>query len=54
MLRNFVRPNEREPKERVYRFRRGTTAWKKEHIKSLVVSEEVKELSTTGEAMDTD
>ncbi|EIN04156.1 20S proteasome subunit [Punctularia strigosozonata HHB-11173 SS5] len=55
MLRNFVKPNEREAKERSYRFRRGTTAWKKEEIKKLVVSEEVTPIAARpGEAMDTD
>ena len=49
MLRNFVKPNERVQKERSYVFRRGTTAWKKEDIRSLVVSEEVR---AGGEAMD--
>ena len=49
MLRNFVKPNERVQKERSYTFRRGTTAWKKEDIRSLVVSEEVR---AGGEAMD--
>ncbi|KAI0791374.1 20S proteasome subunit [Abortiporus biennis] len=49
MLRNFVRPNERVTKERSYGFRRGTTAWKKEQIRSLIVSEEVVK---HGEAMD--
>ena len=50
MLRNFVKPNERVEKERRYVFRRGTTAWKSESIRSLIVSEEV---THTGEAMDT-
>lgn len=49
MLRNFVKPNERVQKEKRYVFRRGTTAWKKEEIRSLIVSEEV----TPVEAMDT-
>ncbi|KAH7923583.1 20S proteasome subunit [Leucogyrophana mollusca] len=52
MLRNFVKPNERVEKERKYGFRRGTTAWKTENIRSLVVSEEVTPVG--GEAMDTD
>ncbi|KAG6333995.1 hypothetical protein ID866_5100 [Astraeus odoratus] len=50
MLRNFVKPNERVQKERKYNFRHGTTAIKSEHIRSLVVSEEVTHLA--GEAMD--
>lgn len=49
MLRNYVKPNERVQKERSYIFRRGTTAWKSEDIKNLIVSEEV---THTGEAMD--
>ena len=32
MLRNFVKPNERVQKERTYKFRRGTTEWKKEEL----------------------
>jgi len=51
MLRNFVKPNERVQKERSYGFRRGTTAWKSEEIRSLVVSEDVTHVS---DAMDTD
>lgn len=51
MLRNFVRPNERVEKERSYTFRRGTTAWKSESIKSLIIEETVR---TTGDGeMDT-
>ena len=57
MLRNFVKPNERAVKERSYQFRRGTTAFKKEEIRSLVVEEDVTYISATrgaeGEAMDT-
>ncbi len=49
MLRNFVKPNERVQKERSYTFRRGTTAWKSEEIRNLVVEEEIKPV---GEAMD--
>ncbi|KIK98395.1 hypothetical protein PAXRUDRAFT_134298 [Paxillus rubicundulus Ve08.2h10] len=50
MLRNFVKPNERVEKERKYTFRRGTTDWKSEHIRSLIVKEEVTPIG--GEAMD--
>lgn len=50
MLRNFVKPNERVEKERKYTFRRGTTAWKSESIRKLIVSEQVTPI--TGEAMD--
>lgn len=52
MLRNFVKPNERVEKERRYVFRRGTTAYKSETIRSLVVSEEVTPV-VQAEAMDT-
>jgi len=41
MLRNWKTPNERVQKEKKYAFRRGTTAWSKEDILSLVVSEQV-------------
>jgi 20S proteasome subunit beta 2 len=51
MLRNFVKPNERVEKEKKYGFRRGTTAWKSESIRHLVVSEEV--TSVGSDSMDT-
>ena len=44
MLRDFRRPNERVEKEKKYTFRRGTTAWKKEDVRSLVVGEQVTQL----------
>jgi len=50
MLRNFVKPNERVEKERKYTFRRGTTAWKSESIRNLIVNEQV--TPVVGEAMD--
>ncbi|KAI9058915.1 proteasome subunit [Trametes sanguinea] len=57
MLRNFVKPNERVQKERSYQFRRGTTAIKKEEIRSLVVDEDITHITgrgaAEGEAMDT-
>src|SRR5258705_346999 len=53
MLRNYVRPNQREQKERRYGFRKGTTAWTAERVRSLVVSEDVVEVKPEGEAMDT-
>ena len=57
MLRNFVKPNERVQKERTYKFRRGTTEFKKEEIRSLVVEEDITFISggrgAEGEAMDT-
>jgi 20S proteasome subunit beta 2 len=51
MLRNFVKPNERVQKERTYGFRKGTTAWKKEDVRKLIVSEEMTLVG--GDAMDT-
>jgi 20S proteasome subunit beta 2 len=51
MLRNFIKPNERVQKERRYGFRRGTTAWKSEEIRSLIVSEDI--VPVGQEAMDT-
>ncbi|KAJ7207070.1 20S proteasome subunit [Mycena pura] len=52
MLRNVEMPNQRVEKERQYRFARGTTAWKSEEIRKLVVSEEVI-LLAGGDEMDT-
>jgi len=54
MLRNYEQPNEREVKELQYKFRRGTTAWKTESIKSLIVDETVTPISKPagGDAMD--
>ncbi|KAF7300726.1 Pr-beta-C domain-containing protein [Mycena chlorophos] len=52
MLRNVEMPNERAQKERTYGFRRGTTAIKRETIRSLVVSEEVTPVGAD-DAMDT-
>jgi len=51
MLRNVEMPNQRVQKERTYVFRRGTTAWKTENIRSLIVKEEITPIG--GEAMDT-
>ncbi|KDQ52560.1 hypothetical protein JAAARDRAFT_198195 [Jaapia argillacea MUCL 33604] len=53
MLRNFRTPNERVQKERKYGFRRGTTAWKTESIRSLIASEEVTPVGRHGDEMDT-
>lgn len=47
-LRNYEMPNERGLKTRNYKFRRGTTAWTKESIRSLIVSEEVKVTAGAG------
>lgn len=53
MLRNYVRPNERVPKEISYKFRKGTTAITKEQIRKFVVAEEVIKLvdNTSGQAV---
>ena len=50
MLRNVEMPNQRVQKERDYKFRRGTTAWKKEDIRKLIVNESVS--SIAGDEMD--
>jgi 20S proteasome subunit beta 2 len=47
MLRNYQKPNERPPKERHYNFVKGTTAWKKETIKSFVSEEVVTHIGGT-------
>lgn len=51
MLRNVEMPNERVQKERKYGFRRGTTAWKTENVRDLIISEEMTFVG--GDAMDT-
>jgi 20S proteasome subunit beta 2 len=51
MLRNVEMPNQRVQKERNYKFRRGTTAWKKEEIRKLIIDEQVTTLP--GDEMDT-
>ncbi|TFK66351.1 20S proteasome subunit [Pluteus cervinus] len=51
MLRNVETPNERVQKERRYVFRRGTTAWKTESVRKLIVNEETTIIG--GDAMDT-
>jgi len=55
MLRNYVMPNVRVEKERRYGFRRGTTAWTRENVRDLIVSEETRPIvaAAGGEAMDT-
>jgi len=56
MLRNYVKDNEKVVKERNYKFRRGTTAWKRDRevVRSLVVSEAVRPIGVGGgDAMDT-
>lgn len=55
MLRNYVMPNVRVEKERRYAFRRGTTAWTRENVRDLIVSEETRPIvaAAGGEAMDT-
>ncbi|KAI9635299.1 putative proteasome subunit, beta type, 7 [Dioszegia hungarica] len=52
MMRNYETPNERGIKSRNYKFRRGTTAWTKESIRSLIVSEEVKMTTGAGKTQD--
>ncbi|KAJ7637042.1 20S proteasome subunit [Roridomyces roridus] len=52
MLRNVEMPNQRVEKERQYGFRRGTTAWKTENVRSLIVNEEITLLGG-GDEMDT-
>ncbi|KZW03254.1 N-terminal nucleophile aminohydrolase [Exidia glandulosa HHB12029] len=53
MYRNYERPNERVPKERQYKFAKGTTAWTKETIRSLVTEETVTPIrGGVGDAMD--
>ncbi|EDQ98242.1 20S proteasome subunit [Laccaria bicolor S238N-H82] len=51
MLRNVEMPNVRVQKERDYKFRRGTTAWKKEDVRKLIVEEQT--LLIGGDEMDT-
>jgi len=51
MLRNVEMPNERVQKERDYKFRRGTTAWKKEDIRKLIIDENVTSI-VAGDEMD--
>ena len=43
-------PNQRVEKERDYKFRRGTTAWKKEDIRKFIIDEQVS--SIAGDEMD--
>ena len=44
-------PNIRVQKERDYKFRRGTTAWKKEDVRKLIVEEQT--VLIGGDEMDT-
>ncbi|KAI0300064.1 nucleophile aminohydrolase [Multifurca ochricompacta] len=55
MLRNYVMPNVRVEKERKYGFRQGTTAWTREKVREMIVSEEIRPRAVApgGEAMDT-
>ncbi|ORX35933.1 putative proteasome subunit, beta type, 7 [Kockovaella imperatae] len=53
MLRNYEMPNERGVKSRNYKFRRGTTAWTKEDVRNLLVSEEVAVTAGAGKLQDT-
>jgi len=52
MLRGHVQPNNREVKERNYKFRRGTTAYTKETIRHFVVAEHVEVVASATDAMD--
>lgn len=49
-LRNVEMPNQRVEKERDYKFRRGTTAWKKESIRQCIIDEQVTQIG--GDEMD--
>ena len=51
MLRNVEMPNQRVQKERDYKFRKGTTAWKKEDIRKLIIDENVTSI-VAGDEMD--
>jgi len=51
MLRNVEMPNQRVQKERDYKFRKGTTAWKKEDVRKFVIDEQVTLIG--GDEMDT-
>jgi 20S proteasome subunit beta 2 len=55
MLRNYVMPNVRVEKERRYGFRRGTTAWSRQQVRDMVVSEDIRPTTVAvgSEAMDT-
>ena len=44
--------NERGVKTRDYKFRRGTTAWTKEDVRSLIASEEIKATTGAGKIQD--
>ncbi len=46
LLRNYIKPNEREVKQRDYKFRRGTTAWLKEKV---ITREEISKYVTVHE-----
>jgi len=50
-MRNVEMPNERVRKERDYKFRKGTTEYRKEDVRSFIVDEQV--TSTGGDEMDT-
>ena len=46
LMRNYIRPNEREVKQRDYKFKRGTTAWLKEKV---ITREEISKYVTVHE-----
>ena len=49
MLRNVEMPNQRVEKERDYKFRKGTTAWRREDVRKYVSHEQVVLLGTSDE-----
>ncbi|EJD50655.1 proteasome subunit [Auricularia subglabra TFB-10046 SS5] len=54
MYRNYEMPNQRPPKERQYKFAKGTTAWTRESVRSLIADETVTPIvrGGVGDAMD--
>ena len=46
LMRNYIKPNEREVKQRDYKFKRGTTAWLKEKV---ITREEISKYVTVHE-----
>ncbi|KAI9732822.1 MAG: proteasome core particle subunit beta 2 [Cirrosporium novae-zelandiae] len=46
LMRNFIRPNQRERKQRDYKFQRGTTAWLNEKI---ITKEDISKYVTVSE-----
>ena len=50
MLRNHITPNEREVKQKKYKFARGTTAFTKESVRKFVVAEHITEVGAAATA----